>query len=44
MELKAYYRPEWDLDRGGRELVAFFDQVGFTEDEFRAGLPIDLPN
>jgi len=34
-ELKDYYRPEWDLDRGGKELVAFFNQVGFTEKEFR---------
>lgn len=34
-ELKNYYQPEWDLDRGGKDLVAFFDQVGFTENEFR---------
>ena len=34
-ELKTYYRPEWDLDRGGKELVAFFDEVNFTEDQFR---------
>lgn len=35
MELKNYYQPQWDLGRGGKELVAFFDQVGFTENEFR---------
>ncbi len=34
-ELKDYFRPEWDLDRGGRELVEFFRQVGFTEEQFR---------
>ncbi len=34
-ELKKYYQPEWDLDLGGKELVAFFKQVGFTESEFR---------
>jgi len=34
-ELKDYYQPEWDLDRGGEELVAFFKQVGFTESHFR---------
>ena len=34
-ELKNYYQPAWDLDRGGKELVAFFDEVGFTEKEFR---------
>ena len=37
-ELKDYFRPEWDLDRGGRELVEFFRQVGFTEEHFAAGL------
>lgn len=34
-ELKNYYQPQWDLDRGGKELVAFFDEVNFTEDAFR---------
>lgn len=34
-ELKDYYKPEWDLDRGGRELVDFFKQVNFTEEQFR---------
>ena len=33
--LKDYYKPEWDLLRGGQELVALFDQVGFTEEMFR---------
>ncbi len=34
-ELADWYRPEWDLDRGGAELVAFFREVGFTEADFR---------
>ena len=34
-ELADWYRPEWDLDRGGAELVAFFRRVGFTEADFR---------
>ena len=34
-ELKDYYKPEWDLDKGGKELVRFFDRVGFTEEQFR---------
>jgi len=33
--LKDYYHPEWDLIRGGNELVALFDRVGFTEEMFR---------
>lgn len=33
--LKDYYKPEWDLDRGGRELVEFYKKIGFTEDMFR---------
>lgn len=34
-ELKDYYQPEYDLDKGGKELVAYFDKVNFTEDNFR---------
>ena len=34
-ELAEWYRPEWDLDRGGAELVAFFRRTNFTEQEFR---------
>ena len=34
-ELKEWYQPEWDLDRGGRELVELFERVSFTEDQFR---------
>jgi len=34
-ELKDYYQPDWDLNKGGKELVDFFDKVKFTEDDFR---------
>jgi nucleoside-diphosphate-sugar epimerase len=34
-ELKDYFHPEWDLDRGGKELVELFARVGFTEEQFR---------
>ena len=34
-ELKDWYRPAWDLDSGGAELVAQFTRVGFTEEQFR---------
>jgi len=34
-ELKDYFKPEWDLDKGGKELVFYFDKVNFTEDNFR---------
>jgi nucleoside-diphosphate-sugar epimerase len=33
--LGDYYRPQWDLDRGGVELTSFFQQTGFTEEQFR---------
>jgi len=34
-ELKDWFKPEWNLDRGGAELVAKFREVGFTEAHFR---------
>jgi nucleoside-diphosphate-sugar epimerase len=33
--LKDYYQPQWDLDRGGRELVELFKRVNFNESQFR---------
>lgn len=33
--LQDYYKPEWDLERGGRELVEFFRKIDFTEEKFR---------
>lgn len=34
-ELSDYFRPTWDLDSGGAELVNFFKKVGLTESDFR---------
>ena len=34
-ELKDYYKPEWNLDKGGKELVELFDRIQFTEKLFR---------
>jgi len=34
-ELADYYKPEWDLDRGGKELVELFKKGSFTEADFR---------
>lgn len=36
-ELKDFYKPEWDLDRGGRELVDLFKRINFNEADFRGG-------
>lgn len=33
--LKEYFKPEWDLDRGGKELVDFFKKIKFSEEDFR---------
>jgi nucleoside-diphosphate-sugar epimerase len=33
--LKNYFKPQWDLDKGGKELVEFFKSVNFTEEDFR---------
>lgn len=40
--LKDYYTPEWDLDRGGRELVDFFKTINFTEEIFRGSDTVRL--
>ena len=34
-ELSDFYKPQWDLDKGGKELVDYFDRVKLTEDDFR---------
>ena len=34
-ELAPWFAPEWDLDKGGAELVTFFRRVNMTEDQFR---------
>jgi len=41
--LKDYYKPEWDLIRGGKELVEFFKKINFTEEVFRGRLCNRLP-
>ena len=41
-ELKGYYKPEWDLDRGGKELTTLFDKIHFKEDQFRGRNTIRL--
>lgn len=33
--LKDFYKSEWDLERGGKELVGLFKKVGYTEEQFR---------
>lgn len=37
-ELHEFYKPSWDLDRGGKELVELFRKIGFTEEQFRGRL------
>lgn len=34
--LKDYFKPQWDLVSGGKELVEMFDKVGFSEEDFRS--------
>ena len=41
-ELKDYYKPEWNLEQGGRELKFFYDRVHFTEEQFRGRNTIRL--
>jgi nucleoside-diphosphate-sugar epimerase len=36
--LQDYYKPEWNLDRGGKELTQFFKEINFTEEQFRGRL------
>jgi nucleoside-diphosphate-sugar epimerase len=36
--LKNYYKPEWDLDSGGKELTQFFKRINLTEEKFRGRL------
>jgi nucleoside-diphosphate-sugar epimerase len=42
IELKDYYKSEWNLDKGGKELVEFFRRTGFTEHQFRGRQTIRL--
>jgi len=40
--LKDYYKPQWNLDRGGKELVDLFRRINFTEEQFRGRTTIRL--
>ena len=33
--LKDYFKPQWNLDKGGNELVKFFRDINFSENDFR---------
>ena len=33
--LKDYYKPEWNLEKGGKELVDMFEKTNFKETQFR---------
>ena len=32
--LKDYFKPHWSLDMGGHELVSFFKDINFSENDF----------
>jgi nucleoside-diphosphate-sugar epimerase len=34
-ELKDYYKPEWNLEKGALELLNFFKEIKFNESQFR---------
>ena len=34
-ELKEYYQPEWNLEKGATELINYFNKINFTEENFR---------
>lgn len=34
-KMKDYYKPEWNLKKGGEELVKFFKEIKLTEEEFK---------
>ena len=33
--LKDYFKPKWSLDEGGHDLVRYFKDIGFSENDFR---------
>jgi nucleoside-diphosphate-sugar epimerase len=41
-ELREWYKPEWDLDRGGAELVELFKKANFSEADFRGRKTVRL--
>lgn len=40
--LKDYYKPQWDLDKGGKELVELFQKINFKEEDFRGSKTVRL--
>ena len=34
-DLKDFYKPEWNLEKGAKELLQFFNEVNFSEEDFR---------
>ena len=42
-ELGDYFTPEFDLDKGGKELVDYFNRVNFSKDDFRGRICNRLP-
>jgi nucleoside-diphosphate-sugar epimerase len=34
-ELKNYYKPEWNLEKGASELLNFFKKINFSESQFK---------
>lgn len=41
-ELSDYYKPSWNLDQGGQELVSMFARTNFAEEQFRGAQTIRL--
>jgi len=41
-ELSDYYKPQWNLEKGGTELVSFFNKIKFTEEHFSGKSTIRL--
>ena len=41
-ELGDYYKPQWDLDKGGKELIDFFKLINFKEADFRSRFTVRL--
>ncbi len=41
-ELSEYYKPSWNLDRGGEELVKMFKRTNFSQQQFRGSQTIRL--
>ena len=35
-ELKEYYKPQWNLEKGAVELLNFFKKINFNESQFRS--------